>query len=66
MFHSEQCSSCREFVYDLSAVGIITISRLFLVTISEQCVTIMVLCTLEQGVFLYDTYVNYSSARKCQ
>jgi hypothetical protein len=26
----------------------------------------MVRCTLEQRVFLYDTYVKYGSARKCR
>jgi hypothetical protein len=37
------------------------ISHLFLVTVSEQCVL-----SLEQRVFLYDSYVKYESARKCR
>jgi transposase len=37
-----------------------SISHLILVTVSEQC------GTLEERVFLYDTYVKYGSARKCR
>jgi hypothetical protein len=48
------------------AAVISSISNLFSVAVSEQCGTSMVRYTLEQRVFLYDTYVNYGSARKCR
>jgi hypothetical protein len=44
------------------AAVISSISRLFSVTISKQCVRY----TSEQCVFLYDTYVKYGSAWKCR
>jgi hypothetical protein len=55
-----------EFVYDLSAV-ISSISHVFSVTVSQQCGAwrVMVRYTLEQHVFLYDSYVKYRSAGKC-
>jgi hypothetical protein len=40
------------------------ISRLFPITISEQCVPSWCGILLEQLVFFYDTYVKYGSARK--
>jgi hypothetical protein len=49
------------------AAVISSISHLFSVAISEQCGTSWCsICTSEQCVFLYDIYVKYGSARKCQ
>jgi hypothetical protein len=54
-----------EFVHDFPAAIFSSISHLFSVTVSEQW-RVMARYTLEQCVFLYDSYVKYGSAGKCR
>jgi hypothetical protein len=51
-------------VFQQWAADISSISRLFLVTIGGAVCSVMVRYTLEQRVFLNDTYVKYGSDRK--
>jgi hypothetical protein len=64
MFHGKQCGSCvgvcLQFVSSRQQLqaSLAICSQL-------QLVNVTVWCTLEQCVFLYDTYVKFGSARKC-
>jgi hypothetical protein len=57
-----------EFVYGLSSVGTsYQLHEPFVLIYSQWAVWyVMVRFTLEQRVFLYDTYVKYGFARKCR
>jgi hypothetical protein len=64
MLHGGKCGSCMG-VYDFLAVVISAMSHLLAVN-SQQFGTTYFYDTLEKRVFLYDTYVKYGSAGKCQ
>jgi hypothetical protein len=71
MVHDEHCSSYEGislWTVSNAVAGIISIRCLFSVTVSEECVPVLVQYTLEQRVFLHDTYFKYrsTSTRKCR